>query len=99
MYSIPFICIILIIILGLSNTRGVFTYQLHAKRKRRHSKNSYKTIPMNPSVKYIPNVITIPLEDDEELMQSDISSNFCDNDLIELRLKQDLDSDNDINDT
>jgi len=94
MYSIPFICIILIILLGLSNTRGMFT---NVKRKRRYSQTT--TIPMNPIIKYIPNFTKIPLEDDEELMKLEISSNFCNNDSIELRLKQDLDSDNDINDT
>jgi len=92
MYSIPFICIILIILLGLSNTRGMFN---NAKRKRRYS----KTIPINPIVKYIPNFTRIPLEDDEDLMKIEISSTFCDNTSIELRLKQDVDSDNDINDT
>jgi len=48
--------------------------------------------------KYISNVTAIPLEDDEELMKCDIVSNFCDNDSIELRLKQDLDFDNDTDD-
>jgi len=91
MYSISFIGIILIIIsLSLSNTRSMFT-----KRKRRYSidnnsKNSYITISMNP----FPNVTTIPLEDDDEdLIQCDISSNFCETDSIELRLEQELDAD------
>jgi hypothetical protein len=91
-YSIPFIGILLIILLGLSNPRGMLTYQLHAKRKRRHSQNSFATIPITPVVKYIPNLTRIPLEDDEELMKSEIASKFC---TIELRVEQDLDSDND----
>jgi hypothetical protein len=41
---------------------------------------------MNPIV-----ITRIPLEDDEELMKSDISINFCENNSIELRLEQDLD--------
>jgi hypothetical protein len=89
-YSIPFLCIILILIIGLSNhTQNIFQYQFNAKRKRRHSKNSYTTIPINPIV-----ITRIPLEDDEEFMKSDISSSFCENNSIELRLEQDLDSDN-----
>jgi hypothetical protein len=68
------------------NTRNLFQYQLHVKRKRRYSKNSYTIIPMNPIV-----ITRIPLEDDEELMKSDISINFCENNSIELRLEQDLD--------
>jgi hypothetical protein len=95
MYSILSIGIILIIIIGLSYTRGTFTY---VKRKRRHSKNSYTTTPINPVVKYIPNVTRMSLEDDEELMKSEIILNFCDNNSIELRLEQDHDFDNDIND-
>jgi len=53
---------------------------------------------LNLDVKSIPNIATIPIEDDEELMKSDILSNFCDNDSIELRLEQDLDSDSESND-
>jgi hypothetical protein len=91
MYSIPFIGILFIIIsLSLSNTR----------KKRRHSNDispSYITISMHPfsNDQYIPNVISIPLQDDDEdLIQSDISSNFCDNDSIELRLDADDENDN-----
>ncbi|CAF2616546.1 unnamed protein product [Rotaria sp. Silwood2] len=112
LYSISFIGIILIIIvLSLSNTRVMFANQLHTKRKKRYSinndtndlKNSYMTIQMNPfsnldSIKYIRNGIPIPLEDDEELMKSEISLKFYENDAIELRLEQDFDSDNDTND-
>lgn len=63
----------------------------YMKRKRRHS----KTPSINSTVKYIPNITRIPLDDDEELMKSEIILNFCDNNSIELRLEQD--SDNDIN--
>lgn len=96
MYSIPFLCIILIIIIfTLSNSRGMFPY---IKRKRRHSKkSSSSTPPITPVVKYIPNITRIPLDDDEELMKSEIILNFCDNNSIELRLEQDQDSDIDIN--
>ena len=41
---------------------------------------------------------SIALEDDEDLMKYDLSSNFSETTSIELRLEQDLDSDNDIND-
>ncbi|CAF1032050.1 unnamed protein product [Adineta steineri] len=109
--SIPFIGILLILIFGLSNTRYMFSYYLSGKRKKRHSinittnnlHNSFLTIQMHSILnnidnpKCIPNVTTIiSLEDDEELMKCDISSNFCDSDTIELRLEQDLDSDNEL---
>ncbi|CAF1122917.1 unnamed protein product [Rotaria sp. Silwood1] len=112
-YSISFIGIILIIIvLSLSNTRTMFTNQLHTKRKKRYSinndtnnlKNLYMTIQMNrlsniDSIKYIRSgITTIPLHDDEELMKSEISLKFYENDAIELRLEQDFDSDNEMND-
>jgi hypothetical protein len=91
MYSIPFIGILFIMIsLSLSNTR----------KKRRDSTDnnpSHITISMNPfsNDKYLPNCTTISIEDDDEdLFQSDISSNFCDNDSIELRLDGDDENDN-----
>ncbi|CAF1267963.1 unnamed protein product [Rotaria sordida] len=95
----------------LSHTRSTFTNQLYMKRKKRYSinndrnnfKNSYMTIQMNPfsnldDIKRIRNGTTILLEDDEELMKSEISLKFYENNAIELRLEQDFDSDNDIND-
>ncbi|CAF1273424.1 unnamed protein product [Rotaria magnacalcarata] len=109
MYSIPFIGIILVIaVLSLSNTRNMFTYQLHTKRKKRYSisydrndvKNSCIKIQMHPfshldTNKYIRNGTTIPIQDDEELIKPEILIEFSDNDIIELRLEQDFDSDND----
>jgi hypothetical protein len=44
---------------------------------------------MNPIV-----ITRIPLEDDEDLIKSDVSIKFCENNSIELRLEQDLDTDN-----
>ncbi len=105
--SIPIIGILLIVFIGLSNTRDLFIRQLYTKQKKRHSLNinandSYLTIRMSAfsnldGSKYIPNVTAIPLEDDEELMKCDIVSNFCDNDSIELRLDQDVEYDNETN--
>ena len=90
MYSIPFICILLIIVLGLSNTRNMFNYPLHTRRKRRCSQSlSTRIAPML-------NITKIPLEDDEDLMKSDVILNFCETNSIELRLEADLDSDNDV---
>jgi hypothetical protein len=89
----------------------MFTYQLHTKRKKRHSineddkkdsQNSCMVIQMNSLsnlnvAKCHSSVTRISLQDDEELMKSDISSisalSFCENISIELRLEHDLDYD------
>ena len=93
--SIPFVGILLVIYFGLSNTRNLIVHQFLIKRKQQQqtkskydSSTSYVTIPM----------ASIALEDDEDLMKYDLSSNFSETTSIELRLEQDLDSDNDIND-
>ena len=107
-YLLPFIGIVLIIIgLSLSNTRNQLIPSIHMKRKQRSSisdiRNSPMTIRMNPlttleNTKCIRNFMSIPLDDDEELIKLDISSKFCDNNSIELRLEQNLDIDNDMHD-
>lgn len=108
-YSMPFVGVLLILlILSLSNHHRMFTYQLYAKRKKRYSmtndttinfKNSHAKIHMNPfnldTMKYIRNGTVIPLQDDEELIKSEVIVKFPENGSIELRLEQDFDSDND----
>ncbi|UJR08881.1 hypothetical protein I4U23_013136 [Adineta vaga] len=93
--SIPFVGILLVIFFGLSNTRNILVHQLLIKLKKpqslqyttnNHSSTSYLAIPMT----------SIPLDDDEDLMKYDLSSKFSETTSIELRLEQDLDSDNDI---
>ncbi len=112
-YSIPFIGIIFLII-TLTSSKKLFKYQLSTKQKNCQSvnnqtndtQNSQISIQVNPLSQLHPvnsyqeHSTTVTLDDDEELIKSDISSisasNFCENSSIELRLDQDLEYDTDL---
>jgi hypothetical protein len=110
-YSIPFIGIIFLIIsLTFSKTIHLFSYQLSRIEKKHQTVNNHTSDSQNSHVSIQVNLLsqiddnrqrtttttTLSLDDDDdELIKSDISSNFCENDSIELRLDQDLEYDND----
>jgi hypothetical protein len=100
----------LIVSLTFSKTISIFTYQRSTRQRKRHSVNndmnilhdSHILIQVNP-LSRLDDVdhsrqqsTTIPFDDDEELIKPDILSSFCENDLIELRLDQDLEYDDDV---
>jgi len=62
------------------------------------SQNLHISIQVNPFSQLDNHSTTLPFEDDDdELIKSDISLNFCENDSIKLRLDQDLEYDNETN--
>lgn len=115
-YFIPVIgIVVLIIAVSSSRTIRLFKYQLSTKqRKHQSTTNNHTNETQNPPISVQVNpfsqldhidsnkqqTTTLSLDDDEELIKSDISSisasNFCENSSIELRLEQDLDYDNDL---
>ncbi|CAF0883932.1 unnamed protein product [Adineta steineri] len=108
--------ILLIIGMGSFKTISLFKYQSSTKRRRyqyidndkNNLQNSHVAIQVNPfsqlnnSGSYQQYSTILPLDDDDELIQSDISSIsasiFCETSLIELRLDQDTEYDNDLAD-
>ncbi|CAF0898034.1 unnamed protein product [Adineta steineri] len=116
-YSIPLIGVILLIIgMGSFKTINLFKYQSSTKRRKyqyidndkNNLQNSHVAIQVNPFSQlnnigsYQQYSTVLPLDDDDELIQSDISSIsasiFCETSLIELRLDQDTEYDNDLAD-
>lgn len=75
-YVLPLLALTVLFIIGLIQSRNVFP-----KRQRRRSKNSFPTISILPQITRIP-------FDDEDLIQSDIVSQFDDLNSIALRLEQ-----------
>jgi len=81
------------------------------KEKKRQSVNNHTNDSQNPHISIQVNpfsqldnhqqqhLTTIPVnvDDDDELIESDISLNFCENNSIELRLDQDVEYDNETN--
>ncbi|CAF0936274.1 unnamed protein product [Adineta steineri] len=108
--------ILLIIGMGSFKTINLFKYQSSTKRRKyqyidndkNNLQNSHVAIQVNPfsqlnnSGSYQQYSTILPLDDDDELIQSDISSIsasiFCETSLIELRLDQDTEYDNDLAD-
>ena len=86
-YVLPLLGLTVLLIIGLIQSRSVFPI---SKRKRRRSKNSYTTISIPPQITRI----TFD-DDDEDLIQSDIISQFDDLNSIALRLEQ-FDHDNEL---
>jgi hypothetical protein len=103
-YSIPFIGIIFLIIsLTFSKTIRLFSSPLSFKRPSVNTQthDSHISIQVNPFSQlndYQQRSIALSLDninDDDELIKSDLLTNFCENDSIELRLDQDVEYDND----
>jgi methionine salvage enolase-phosphatase E1 len=100
-YSVPLIGIVFVIIgLSFSKTISLFTYQQKKQRQPvyHHMDKSHVSIQINPFSQLDDintsqqRLTTLTLDDDEELIKSDISSisSSCENSSIELRLKQDV---------
>lgn len=77
-YVLPLLGLTVLLIIGLIQSRTTST----SKRKRRRSKNSYTTISIPPQI------TRITFDDDEDLIKSDIVSQFDDLNSIALRLEQ-----------
>ncbi|CAF3586310.1 unnamed protein product [Rotaria socialis] len=112
-YTIPYMrMIFLVISLTVSKVITLITYTLFTKHQdiqtvndsASNSKSLFVSIRLNPLTQIDDfdgsqhQSTTLPINDDEELIKSDIpsivASNFCENDTIELRLDQDAEYEN-----
>lgn len=94
LYSLPFIGIIFLVIsLAYSKTIHFVTHQLSPKEKKHQSVNNdtndsqnlHISIQVNPFENQQYSTVADD-DDDDELIKSDLLTNFCETDLIELRL-------------
>lgn len=95
-YTLPIIGILFALIsITYSKTIHLFSYQLSQKSVNTPMNESYISIQVNPldSMNHFPStLLAVDNDDDDDLIRSDMcTTNFGDNDSIELRLDQDTD--------
>lgn len=94
-YTLPIIGVLFAILsITYSKTIHLFSYQLSRKSssKNIHSNDSRVSIQVNPVDEQTTLLTLNDDDDDDDLIKSDVlSTNFGDNDSIELRLDQDID--------